>query len=1264
MAGSCVYTFISGVLLTCVISSWAMACTGIFRNIEGDMPSDFNVLEGGPFGITCNISIGNVTVANSTFEVNGNFLEFKFNNHVIPEDRIIRGRSSITYRKSVMTMADEGAYYCNLRFPTQLFHICATQVGVGTLPPPVENFRCVAYYFKSLNCSWELPSTSITTHYTLGEMFAPAGSIPGFYRYCPEVSDDKMSCSWALNSKAPFRKETRDFKLIMTGNNTLGVSKWNYTYNHFAILKVSEPNKFDCSAVTTRSATLSWNDPEEVRELPSLQVVHRILYRSEYEHEWKVLETVNNTKMIQNLHPFTNYTFLLASRSSNTALSDPWSNNVTLVQMTLPDVPERAPAISPSGYMVQNFKSKRSVILNFESLSREYWAGATLNYVIQCCEVNVPRTCFNKTSEDPTVTVDGLQQNVSYEFKIWAQNENGVSKSHSTIQIDRYDELLGAPENIEVTALTPKEYRVSWRAPSEFVEDDLTYTVFWCPRMVPRSNACNDTLRWLTTNNTSEKLELEPDHIYQFGVAANSSDRASGMVWTTCIIPVSRELEKITQVTLEKDGPHSLLMRWQVECGVQKLLIDGYQIELCEVTSEFRKSALHDSSGCQQAHYKPSECHIYNVSDPVVEDSILDGLKPRTTYRGAIRIFSKGSFTVDSPVQCAVTDAIGPVVSMIVGIAVGGALGLTLLVFVLYRMAVWVKKKSDMIKEMKVQLPDALHSSEENQMQSYKNNQNGVVRKASDANGSPRSIYGRSFGTDGGVNKQRHNSGHSEGSSSSTDELLYKNIRRGDALGRNPSGDSSGGSCQGHDSLTSVGTQRTQASSCDSGAESDAAAPPSPDSVFGSHTPLARVRPLPKLDEDEDRDSQDSGLDAGPSQQAYSKLGVVPEPPNPLASQLLANSEPSLFDVDSAEVAAVEPAPEVASYSKFGLAKSAGNISGMDRHSAPFSVSQSQPPTQDTPSAMPYSRLGLRHQRPGGGKPFGGTDVTVGVMLEQPHVLPHIKDVAAPLTSKPPTGYVAVGQAVKSPVVPESGQGYSKFSIQPAPQVSSATSGYVPLEAVVIGSGRPPLAPVVQQELPETAKSLKSDSDESPESVSTSDDAAIAGGENSNASLEDFSFSSLSAPSNEETLSEQPVADGVQSPSLQPSSSGYVSASSLPTSDHRSEPPGQPPVQCAPPTMNGYVPALSVPKDSHPVVNGVRDEYVSHNAAFEWARSPSSDQCQPWTAGVSEGKPCAATNGYVALSAVTEPPSARTPSIAVHVNAGSSPSSQHVDCSV
>ncbi|XP_040074776.1 uncharacterized protein LOC8025354 isoform X2 [Ixodes scapularis] len=1283
------------VLLCLCPRVWLLACRSIFSPISGDMPRDFSLKVGDPLVLNCTLTVSKFSLpslfgGNTTYEVNGSHLALKFNDSYVPQDRLIYGHSSILFRKDSAEYSDTGTYYCNLRVPDRTLHVCATLVTVGEKPSQVEDFKCISYLYRNLTCSWRIPEASVRSNYTLREMFRPIESREGSYRECPTTKELRTpsSCTWNLSDKPLYRKEAPRFHFILTGWNALGSRNWSYTYDHLEILKISEPTEFRRSAVTERSITVDWSPPAEQAENRKLQVSYEIGYLSQYEDEWKEMHILNKTSlMVQGLTPYTNYTFRLRARASRAVMAELWTESVFLVQETLSDVPDSPPRISESGFKVQNYQSKRSITLNFETVPRKHWCGAMLKYLVECCEENpLEDRCENKTSQVPTVTFENLLRNAAYKFRLWSLNENGLSRVHSSMRVDRHDDLMNAPQDIKVMALSSGEYEVSWRPPvtgrvlsgsspalsSGFEEAEAPspgYTVFWCPRMLPRSYSCNQSLEWrrLPPNVTATLLQLEPDKVYQFAVAAHGVSNASEMAWTSCVIPVSKELEKITQVSLERDGPHSLLMRWQLECSALKSFVDGYQIEACAVADKYRNMALHDAAGCQYSRYDPQSCKVYNVTNADAEERLLDGLDTNSVYRAVVRALSNGRLTDDSPVQCARTESVGPAISLVIGVAVGGALGLTVLVLVLYLLARWMKKKVDMIKEIKIQLPDGLDSANANQMHSYKNMRNGSVHRGTDANPSPHIPYGRMgcFSAADHAPKKRHDSGHSQGSSSSTDELLYKKTRRTDTPGRNPSGDSSGGSTNGHDSLVSAGTARTS-SLCDSGAESDPAAPPSPDCVLPTHNTTPRCRPnLPKLDEDKDRESQDSGLDTagnapralpsapndGPSQEPYSKLAVcaaVAETPG-LQSQLLASSEPSLLDIPGGSPQRVRTPS--APYSKFGLARSSDEV----MLPGPYSVCRSPPPPsaarrrEGGPPAMPYSQLALR----GGVPPFlgtGGRDLTVGMMLEQPRVLPHIKDISAPVrAAMPPSGYVTVGQAMKVHPADSSsaGPGYSKLGIQPPTKTPPTDSGYVPLHHMVgAPNGCGPYVPPYEGVRP----------DASYDGESSSDDVAIGAGENSNdASLEDFSFSSTSPPGEPadcllsgegrpfplQTLSPVRAAPGL----------GYVSAAAVLKCPF-DEPSGGNSA-----STNGYAPAQSAARGPQPA-----DDYVSHNAAIGWGRSASGD-----SADGSDGSPHpsdGATNGYVSLPVAMDVASPRSVTVGYVPGVKTGSSSARVDCSV
>lgn len=1268
----------------------ASLCKSVFSPISGDMPKDFSLKVGDPLVLNCTLETPEFRISGKRYSVNGSHLEIKFNDTKVPNELLTVGDMWVALRKDRSEYSDTGNYNCNIRVPSdKVFHVCATQVTIGEPPLPVENFHCISYYYKNLTCYWETPPNSVKTDYRLGEMFAIIGTHRGFYRQCPLMaySANGSSCSWTVASSPPLRKETTLFRLVMNATNALGVRNFTYTIEHINIVKISEPAEFKCSAVSKRSITLTWNASIEQKENPKLLIIYQIHYQSQYESVWKTVEVFNKTShMIQDLNPYTLYTFRLRGRASKAVQDYFWTDDVVLSQLTLKDVPEAPPRISRSGFKVQNYQNRRTIMLNFEALPEEKWGGATLQYLITCCEESAPEdSCENKTVEMPTATFDGLFRNMRYNFQLWSLNEVGLSRVHSSLQVDKYDELLNAPQDIEVIAHGSGSYVVSWREPTTRVpiltsstststEEEkatnveplgpVSYTVFWCPRMLPRSYSCNESLEWRKTelNTSSIVLNLDAGNVYQFAVAAQTVDKASEMHWTTCVIPVSKELEKITQVTLEKNGAHSLLMRWQLECSTLKSYVNGYQIEACEVLPRYQKMALHDAAGCLYSKYDSKTCKVYNITDRDDEEKVLEGLANNAVYRAVIRASSNGKLTEDSPAQCAKTETKETNVALAVGCAVGVTVGMSLFVFGIYIFVRWVKRKVDVIKEIKIQLPDGLDSSEANQMHSYKNSKNGSAGKTSESNRSPHIAYGRMgcfSAADNAGPKKRHDSGRSQGSSSSTEELLYKKTRRADTFGRNPSGDSSGGSTNGQDSVVSASTARTGAtSSCDSGAESDPAAPPSPDCLLlaGNHTPLARCRPnLPKLDEDRVRESQDSGLDtevtppimnpsSDSSQPSYSKLATPDVQAPLLQSQALATSEPSLFEGSENIPEPVEPLPP---YSKFGLARSSEDLS-----TAPYTMCRPSPATrrQDGPPALPYSQLALRQQPGMNGIPghmFPSTDVTVGLALEQPRLLPNFKSTPLPVFPKPqPSAYVTVGQAMKTQTPsaePQSGQGYSKFSIQPPnPLTRPDKPAYVPLQVVVGVHQAAVPATTVHAEEPSPRDDRFHDMD------SSSDDVAIVGDDNSNnASLEDFSFSSASGPGADELAEahQSPQSSSRQTPVCVTATVAPVTKP--PSLDLESEP------QIAP---NGYT---RLPCTSPSETRGVTP-YVTHVAAFDWGRSAPRDGEMGTD---SSALPPPTSAPYVVLPSSADAVNPRTSTVSF-VPGVKPESTSQVDCSV
>ncbi|XP_013789401.1 uncharacterized protein LOC106473261 [Limulus polyphemus] len=402
----------------------------------------------------------------------------------------------------------------------------------------------------------------------------------------------------------------------------------------------------------------------------------------------------------------------------------------------------------------------------------------------------------------------------------------------------------------------------------------------------------------------------------------------------------------------------------------------------------------------------------------------------------------------------------GPEAALVIGVVVGSCLGLILLVLVLAALVRWMKNKVDWMNDIKVQLPSGLDAPNSHPFSDYEKFKRDLIRNCSYSNTSPTFDHLSSFSDIAGLT-ERQGSLNSHCSSSSTDQLLQKKSKICDSYRRNDINNLT--LLGGHGSATSI-ANRTNLSS-DSGTEIDLHPPPSPvdgHSEKTNCTPRSCSRPgLPKVEEIQDTNSRDSGLDRdnpddsrercfylqSQVQQPYSRFGQgsgyvsFPGQNNNLSSSHhLANSEPSIHgEEDLVEPGTVPP------YSRFGLAKSVGSVIEETRDSP--SIQE-----EDQPSALSYSKFGV--MSPINQSRYGNP--TVGLVFDhsRPFDIPHKRLLNSTRSQSKPVskGYVSMAQAENFTVPgsfkePSKPGLYSKFVVEPEDKNSlSPLSGYVCLQ--------------------------------------------------------------------------------------------------------------------------------------------------------------------------------------------------------------------------
>ncbi|XP_013774327.1 protein sidekick-2-like [Limulus polyphemus] len=360
--------------------------------------------------------------------------------------------------------------------------------------------------------------------------------------------------------------------------------------------------------------------------------------------------------------------------------------------------------------------------------------------------------------------------------------------------------------------------------------------------------------------------------------------------------------------------------------------------------------------GCKTSVVIPLNCST-QLHSPTISFSIQAvNLKNNTNLLGPTSPSTQTKMCFTDGLQTA----------LIIGTALGGIIGLVVLVVILYSLVCWMTKKINLMKQTKVQLPNGLDAPTTGYFTGFSNMKQHKDRKNSDAIMNwnlPIERLHLFLSNNNNINSfnERHRSENSHYSSSSTNELIQRKVWSTN-IGRNPSGDSSGyGSTGGHDSISSSLTNRTHLSS-ESNTEFHLTGPDTPDTVFMDCNILGSdhfIYSQTKLEMDDFQNSADNKEETNPLNQVADVSDSQPlhqddkhHNTQPLFTNNLSNSEPSVFDIDGEGADVSTKDQTLAPYSRFGLAKSICL-------SLNSSALQEQPENM-TPNAG-YSKFGVFH---------------------------------------------------------------------------------------------------------------------------------------------------------------------------------------------------------------------------------------------------------------------------------------------------------------
>ncbi|XP_076355900.1 uncharacterized protein LOC143249623 [Tachypleus tridentatus] len=751
---------------------------------------------------------------------------------------------------------------------------------------------------------------------------------------------------------------------------------------------------------------------------------------------WKTIPAdINRTEF--GFEKVLNYQFAVAANSEKLTSGMVWALCVVSTEKALNKV----------SIVVQPY-SESSLIVKW-TLSCEAEKKVINNYIVYYCRSTSNHTCLepyelvkvNNPYAEEMILSSGLQPFTTYSVKVQTETLYGLLSEFSytelaTTEMGTPTEPLNLHGTTNSTAIS-----LSWKRP-ERPNGILDHYIVWLNEHTIKVDHCMES--WFCSIVLDENIKSFTN--YSVSVQAcnkNLCSKNSSIFYAMIDI---RAPGMMNEPVIEILNTSTVYLRW-VPPDEPNGPIDLYILYVSTGNTTDTGNKVYNIS-----NISGSETSTYFWPDCGESDSS----KVFTFRIQAVNI--KNQSLLKSPLSNEIESRLcgpkGPEAILVIGIVGGSCLGLILLVFVLYAVVRWMKKKVDWMNKIKVQLPSGLDAPHPNTFSDCQKLKKGLIRSDSYPNKSPIFDHIGLFSDVAGFT-ERQGSLNSHCSSSSTDELLQKKTGLCDTYRTKHKNKTDLTLQDDHESIIN----HTHLSS-DSGTEIDILPPISlrrdPSEVTDKMLLSCSQPSLPNSEEIQYADSRDSGLDhdhiddkrkgfhhsQSGVQQPYSRFsqdtGYTSFPnqnSNLTLSRHLTVSEPSVHGEE-------EEVQVIPYYLRFGLAKSVGNIIEENRN----------PPLildEDHPGAVSYSKFGVMHPMNQGRE----RNQTASLVSDYSKSFPVSQRNPWSYASSPnqpvSKGYVSVTQ-VKNFTVPNDMEKpnnsglYLKFGVDPeVPESFPASSGYV-----------------------------------------------------------------------------------------------------------------------------------------------------------------------------------------------------------------------------
>ncbi|XP_072108634.1 interleukin-6 receptor subunit beta-like isoform X1 [Mobula birostris] len=428
-----------------------------------------------------------------SLDANASHIFWKLNDTKIPQEQY-HFNETVSQVTLKYFDAVKGYLTChiNIKGAPNILHRITIEAGLP--PEKPKNISCVSYWEKNFTCFWDQGyETYLETNFTLVRIIEHSGNST-----C--VSPRKNTCSFIFPNMYIV-----DCKVIVMAENALGKA-WSdpLDVKIDQISRTGPPQNVIVQSVRGQGISLlvTWQKPTEV--MPFVHLLYNIQYQMAGSSDWiQVTEKediVNNSFVIQNLSPFTNYTVAVRCIGKEQTIWSGWSNKGTGLTS------EAKPLAAPELWrQIKNHDSQgiREVHLHWKALSKSIANGIILGYRIW----SEKRWDQTLVQQDNTTSLNYslLLTHEAHVVTVIAYNSAGDSPK-AVLIVPAVNQT--APTTIQYVQVTSQNNRLltQWKA---LERPDSGYSIEWC--LFLDTSPCAGPLHWQYEGNNTEMTYLQGD---------------------------------------------------------------------------------------------------------------------------------------------------------------------------------------------------------------------------------------------------------------------------------------------------------------------------------------------------------------------------------------------------------------------------------------------------------------------------------------------------------------------------------------------------------------------------------------------------------------------------------------------------------------------------------------------------------------------------------------------------------------------------------